>query len=155
MYPNMKNFLDLLAIETPCVQVELHLSPVALHQWPQCRVEVNGTTLHDDVMHQDLLLDSHVPLLEPLAVAVTLHGKTYSEHQECAIVLKRFDIDGHNILDNYSQHAVYTNDHGYQDPTSYLGFNGTWNFNTTKPFYHWWHEVQGRGWLLTPHAKVS
>jgi hypothetical protein len=151
----MKTFLDLLAIDTSTLAVELRLSPVMLGQSPQCRVEINGMQLYDDHVCQDLELCHSTSLLLPLDVAVSLKGKVYSATNESAIVVKSLTVNGHNVLAFCSQHTVYTNDHGYHDPTTYLGFNGTWHFNTTKPFYHWWHDMQGRGWLLTPHAQIS
>lgn len=151
----MKNFLELLATEPPRIKLRLHLVPVIDGQYPQCRVIINQTTKFQNVLREEVWLEHDIALLESLDVNIMLHDKVYEINQECAVVIQALEIDSHKMLPGYAHHAVYINDHNYSEPTTYLGFNGSWQWALNQPFYRWWHHAQGRGWLLEPNATAS
>ena len=59
-------------------------------------------------------------------------------------------IDGFDIVPGYVHLASYENEVNYTEPTTYLGFNGTWTWAIDQPFYIWKHHATGQGWLLQP-----
>lgn len=146
---NMKNFLDLPATN-PEIQVWMMLEPIIANGPPYVRVYINGRLVHCDYMIEGTIIMNKVPLLDPVDIRVEMSGKLYSETLETAVVIKEFTLDEIKIVPTYTHLVSYMNDHNCTDPTSYLGFNGSWEFKTDCPFYQWLHLVSGQGWLLTP-----
>jgi hypothetical protein len=142
----MSKFLDLLATEKT-LDVVLTLRPIGC---PQLQVTVNNQVLYHDQLNQSIVLQHSIPLLDPLLVTVALSDKLYGQ-KETAVVIEQFDIDNFSIVPAWTQLAKYSNDHNYNDPTNYLGFNGSWVLATDVPFYQWKHIITGQGWLLQPH----
>jgi hypothetical protein len=141
----MSKFLDLLATETT-LDIVLRLQPLGN---PQVVVNINGTILHYGHLEMPVTLQHSVPLLDPLTVSISLYDKVYGNN-ETAVIVEQFDIDNFAVVPAWTQTATYHNDHDYNDPTNYLGFNGTWELSTNCPFYQWKHHITGQGWLLTP-----
>jgi hypothetical protein len=103
---------------------------------------VNGVALtQDNVIY-------HVDLLSPFSVVIELYNKHYTTEYETAVIIKRLSIDNIDIMGQYDYLAEYDNDHGFKNPTNYLGFNGKWTLTIDRPFYQWLHQVTGQGWLL-------
>jgi hypothetical protein len=142
----MNNFSDLLAIDS-VLNVKLQLTPV--HQ-PWAKVMINQQCVWDDQLIKPLAVACQLPLLEPLNVSIELHSKDYAVDNLSAILIEQLTIDNFELIPNWTQLADYVNDHCYQDPTNYLGFNGTWRLSISEPFYQWQHRVGGQGWLLKP-----
>ena len=79
-----------------------------------------------------------------------MNNKEYSAERETAVIIKNIQVDNIILIPKFEYLAEYINDHNNNDPTSYLGFNGTWILDINQPFYHWLHKHTGQGWLLTP-----
>ena len=141
----MSKFLDLLATENT-LDIVLRLQPLGT---PQVVVNINGVVLYQGCLEMPITLQHSIPLLEPLTVSITLFDKVYGA-EETAVIVEQFTIDDFAIVPAWTQTANYSNDHNYNDPTNYLGFNGIWTLDTNKPFYQWKHNITGQGWLLTP-----
>lgn len=145
----MKNFLELLATD-PKIDIEIRLSVIKENGAPHCVVKVNDSVLYHGHQDHDLVLSSQVSVTDTIEIVVTMDGKQYSGTKETAIILQSISVDGFAIVPNWTHLARYDNDQGHDQPTSYLGFNGTWRFAIDQPFHVWKHHVTGQGWLLEP-----
>ena len=146
----MKNFSDLLAIK-PCINVGLRLHPITANGNPSCRVEINNKIMYQGSLYQDINISTSVTLQETISISVSLQDKNYHPILETAVVIQDLIIDDFNLVPDWTHLASYQNDHAVNNPTSYLGFNGTWQLLIDQPFYLWRHRVTGQGWLLTPY----
>lgn len=111
---------------------------------------INQQCVWDSELTAPVVLEYQLPLLAPLNISVELHSKDYTKDNTSAIIVEQLVIDNFELIPRWTQLVDYVNDHGYQDPTNYLGFNGTWKLSITEPFYQWLHRVSGQGWLLKP-----
>jgi hypothetical protein len=94
-------------------------------------------------------LTYYVELSRPFSIIIELYDKHYTTEYETAVIIKQLSIDNIKIIPTYDYLAEYVNDHGNNNPTSYLGFNGKWTLQINRPFYQWLHQVTGQGWLLS------
>lgn len=155
MYQNIKNFSDLLDIDRFFLSIDLCLAPVIQGRPPVCKVTINDVLQFQGRLLQTIQLHQDIDLLTPVDLKVTLQDKLYSHTQESAIIVKSLAVDGFDLIPNYVHCVKYINDHEYDQPTNYIGFNGTWHFSTQLPFYQWRHHAQSHGWLLTPNAPTT
>jgi hypothetical protein len=135
----MKTYSDLQAIDTDLV-IQLDLE---LKGQPRGHVGINNR-----VQPLDTQIQVRMPLLDPLKIDIVLSDKDYNNPVETAIIIKRLSVDNIDIMGQYDYLAEYINDHGFKNPTNYLGFNGKWTLTIDRPFYHWLHLHSGQGWLL-------
>jgi len=142
----MKNFSDLLATDLH-LDLELIVEPVGR---PDVEIWVNQQLIHQGQLSESITVSKQLPLLKEFSVAVKLKNKVYSQESETAVVLNQLSIDGFDIIPQFTHLARYVNDHVFTDPTCYLGFNGEWRLEVTKPFYQWQHEITSQGWLFQP-----
>jgi hypothetical protein len=96
-----------------------------------------------------VVLEYRVELLDNIDIVIKLYNKEYSADNETAVIIDNISIDDIDIVPKFDYLAKYVNDHNNNNPTSYLGFNGTWQLNIDQPFYRWLHKHTGQGWLLT------
>jgi hypothetical protein len=147
----MKKFSDLLDIDpAPTVLIHLRLSAVCHNGNPRCRVTINHIVVSDGEIANDINIYHRVALIDSIQCEIYMYDKKYSSDKETAVIIQHLSIDGFDIVPSWTQLANYSNDHGVNDPTSYLGFNGTWTLNIHEPFYIWRHKITGQGWLLYP-----
>ena len=142
----MKNFSDLLA-------TDLHLDLVLIAEpigRPDVEIWVNQQLIHQGQLSKPITVLTQLPLLSGFSVSVKLKNKVYSAESETAVTLNQLSIDEFDIIPRFTHLAQYSNDHDFKEPTSYLGFNGEWRLEVTKPFYQWQHEITGQGWLFQP-----
>lgn len=142
----MKTFSDLLATDL-YLDLTLVVEPIGV---PDVEIYINQTLLYQGPLLGPRTMRQQWPLLWGFVVTVKLKNKIYSLESETAVNLTRLCVDDFDLVPQWSHLACYVNDHGYTDPTSYIGFNGEWKFEITKPFYQWRHEITGQGWLLHP-----
>lgn len=145
----MKTFLELLDTEQ-YICLWLELLPVLDNGVPDVTVVINGMNHVHQQLDKPLTLVQALPLLDPVVIEITMAGKKYSPDKETAIIIDRFEIDRFAITPDYAEYATYENDQNVDATTSYLGFNGTWTFDTKVPFYQWMHQATKQGWLLSP-----
>ena len=142
----MKNFSDLLATDLH-LDLVLTAEPVGI---PDVEIWIDQQLIYQGQVSAPITLSTQLPLLSGFSVSVKLKNKVYSLESETAIALSELSIDGFNLIPNFTHLAQYTNDHDFKEPTSYIGFNGEWKFEVTRPFYQWRHEITGQGWLFNP-----
>jgi hypothetical protein len=56
-----------------------------------------------------------------------------------AVEIKLLSINGQEILPRYQHLAT--------PPTAWIDQTGTWEFDICGPFYPWFHEISGQGWV--------
>jgi hypothetical protein len=142
----MKNFSDLLA-------TDLHLDFVLIAEpvgRPDVEIWVNQQLIYQGHLLESFTVSTQLPLLSGFLVSVKLKNKVYSLESETAVTLTKLSIDGFDLVPNFTHLAQYTNDHDFTEPTSYVGVNGEWRLEVTKPFYQWRHEITSQGWLFQP-----
>ena len=143
----MKQFSDLQAIDTT-VNIDIMLTAITQNGNPDITVMVNDQILFDKSLQGTVLLSCQLPILSSMFFCLELKNKQYNQNLETALIIDRISVDNIDIMPTYSHLADYQNDHGNNNPTNYLGFNGKWTLTIDRPFYHWLHQVQGHGWLL-------
>lgn len=143
----MNRFSDLQDINT-VILVGLKLSPISNNGMPSVTVMINNTVIYSDNISDPIILTHSIELLSPIYISIELSKKIYHPILETAVVIDYLQFDGIDMIPRYTHHASYTNDHNNNQPTSYLGFNGTWQLDIPKPFYHWFHDITGQGLLL-------
>jgi hypothetical protein len=141
----MKNYSDLLDIDR-LIPVSIQVEPVGQ---PCVDIAINDTVIEYQSLTDIITYTQFVDLLTPLTVSVVLSDKIYSQQHETAVIIKRLTVDNIDLTPSYDYLADYQNDHNNNNPTSYLGFNGKWTLTIDSPFYHWLHQVQAQGWLLS------
>ena len=142
----MKNFLDLLDTDLH-LDLKLTAEPVGT---PDVEIWLNQQLIHQGQLLESFTVSTQLPLLSGFLISVKLKNKVYSLESETAVVLTKLSIDGFDLVPNFTHLAQYTNDHDFTEPTSYVGFNGEWRLEVTKPFYQWRHEITSQGWLFQP-----
>lgn len=144
----MKNFSEVTATRSR-LKIALWLRPVGE---PWAVIKSCDDLIFNGIIKDDICLDVDHDLMTPLSLSIELKDKTYSLDHETAIIVNKITVDDISIIPEMSHHFHYENDHGFTDPTCYLGFNGIWRLDTQQCFYRWWHRATGQGWLLSPTA---
>jgi hypothetical protein len=139
----MKTYSDLQAIDTR-LTCHIHLEPVG---HPDVSV-IAGPHLAGGILYRDLDIQVGLDLQQPFVIQIQLQNKIYTADSETAVHIRSIQIDGQDLVPRFLGLAHYDNDHGFKNPTDYLGFNGKWTLTIDRPFYHWLHEHTGQGWLL-------
>jgi hypothetical protein len=145
----MKNFSELLDTDIK-ISVAVTVSPVADNGMPTARIKINNQTWYYDALAATTTVTCLIPLLDTVVVEIGLSNKSYDQFKETAIIIDSVRIDDFEIVPNFTHLAHYQNERNIDDPTAYLGFNGTWKLNIPDSFYQWHHTVTGQGWLLKP-----
>jgi len=136
----MNNYLELQDIDNN-IPIKVKLSIIGS---PDFSIGINNKHWDNQT---DVIIDHK--LLNPIDIEIQLRNKHYTLEYETAVIINQLSIDNIDLIPHYDYLANYQNDHGNNDPTSYLGFNGKWTLTIDRPFYQWLHQVQGQGWLLT------
>jgi len=146
----MNNYLDQLDIEQHQLMIQLTLSGIVNNGVPNTLVRINDEVCYSGAVDGSMTVCRTVPLLTPISIAITLDNKVYSAQAETAIVIESLTVDGVDMVPHYTNCIGYDNDRQQLIQAFYLGFNGVWIFTINKPFYRWWHDASGQGWLLEP-----
>jgi len=145
----MNNFLDLL--DTDCqINVTLKLGVIHDNGYPGVSVRVNDNVIEYLQLTKSVEHQFDIPLLDPIEIEISIKDKQYSEIKETAVLIDSMNIDGFEIVPQWTHLAEYHSERGLQGPTSYLGINGSWKLTIDRPFYQWRHHVTDQGWLLEP-----
>lgn len=145
----MKNFSDLLATNQQ-INLNIELGCIVDNGSPRIGVFVNNCCLLNTWLNEPITLDYSVNLLDTINIRITMNNKEYSAERETAVIIQSIQIDNIEIIPKFDYLSEYINDHNFNNPTNYLGFNGTWILDINQPFYRWLHEKTAQGWLLTP-----
>jgi len=143
----MTVFSELLATEHS-LTIKIQLSPIVDNGVPICAVRINDSVEYYGQLLDSITLVKQLSLLEIFDIKISMLDKRYSEERETAIIIKSILIDDFEIVPYYTHLAKYNNDHNYNQATSYLGFDGTWQLSIDRPFYQWQHQATNQGWLL-------
>jgi len=146
----MKNFLDQLDIKQHCITVTVKLQVIGTNGFPGASIRVNQDVVEYVQLLTTVEQQFKVGLKDSIEIEISMMDKEYSQTQETAVIIESVDIDGFEIVPNWTHLAVYDSERGVQGPTSYLGINGSWKLTIDRPFYQWRHLVTGQGWLLEP-----
>lgn len=141
----MNSYSDLQGI-SHLIPVSICIEPVGQ---PLVDIIVNDTVVNYHPLNHLTTHTEFIDLLNPLTVSIVLSDKIYSQQHETAVIIKRLTVDNIDLTPSYDYLADYQNDHDNNNPTNYLGFNGKWTLTIDSPFYHWLHQVQAQGWLLS------
>lgn len=145
----MKTFYDLLDTDTT-LSIEIGIHSITDNGAPDAWISVNGKRTDYNNLEKPVEFSITVDLLEPLLIEIGMSGKQYDSEKETAVIVDTINIDGFEIVPNWIHLATHHNERGFNGPTNYLGFNGTWRLVTQEPFYQWRHHATSQGWLLMP-----
>ena len=145
----MNSILDLSVIEHTVLFCAV-LRPIYQSRPPHVDIILNDRLLFSGNLYGAYTIQTTLPLLDSIRFEVGLRDKVYDEQDETAVIIDQLDIENFSFIPNYTHWCKYTNDHGFDTPTNYLGFIGVWRLIINEPFYRWHHRVTDQGWLLEP-----
>jgi hypothetical protein len=145
----MNNFLDLLATRQQ-LNLTIKLGVISHNGCPGASLRVNNDVIEYLQLDSAVEHSFELAVVDPIEIAISMSNKQYSEHAETAVLIQSINIDGFEIVPQWTHLANYNSERGSQGPTSYLGVNGTWTLTIDRPFYQWKHLITGQGWLLEP-----
>jgi len=146
----MKNFYDLQGISTN-IDFVLELEVVKDNGEPTVEIFLNETKLYGKYPLTGFRkIYTRLKLMDSIKLEISMSDKQYNVKKETAIIIKSLKIDGIELIPAYNHLVDYQNDHNINAKTNYLGYNGTWTLYIDRPFYQWYHQVSGQGWLLSP-----
>lgn len=117
MYQDMKNFLDITAIDiNRQLQVEIELIE---HNNPDFAFTVNG------IPYQSKM---YFGLLDRICFSCKISNG--------AVEVAKITINGHEVLPIYQHLATPANN----------WITTEWEFTVPAPFYPWYHKITGQGW---------
>jgi hypothetical protein len=140
----MKTYSDLQDIDTR-LNLVIELEPVGT---PAARVIVNDKEYDYPRLSNSIIINDYLLLMDNINIDIILSDKHYTTEYETAVIIRRLSIDNIELTPKYDYLAEYHNDHNFNNPTNYLGFNGKWTLTFDRPFYHWLHHHSGQGWLI-------
>ncbi len=117
----MKNFSDITAIDT-AGQLEVNVELVEHHN-PVYTFLVNGSPMASTA--ETFYFD----LLSPLSLKCVVNTG--------AIEVAKLTINGYEVLPIYQYLA--------NPATAWI--TATWEFGAPAPFYPWYHQLSGQGWI--------
>lgn len=126
MHQDSQNFSDIMAINTTKKLV----------------VEIEIAT-HGDIVYQMLLNNNPIIELHNIASLnlfddVDFSIKILENKNNSAVEIKKLIINGKEVLPLY-QHLASEN-------TCWIR-QGEWNYFISSPFYSWYHNASGQGWI--------
>lgn len=128
MHHDIQNFSDLTGIETQrklIVDLSLHK-----HGRTVSLIKLNGFVINVNKITFEL------DLFDPVNLEIDLID---FDEGTSAIEIESLIINGHEILPKYL-HLAST-------PTIYIDKLGSWKFEIPSPFYVWYHQITGQGWI--------
>jgi hypothetical protein len=146
----MKNYLDLLDTDVHLLDICLKLKAITNNGIPLISVTINDDICFRGYLDNTITVYKRIALLDTLSVQITLENKNYSDTAETAVVIDSLTIDNIDMVPTCIDCICYANDQNQNTQAFYLGFNGVWQFKLNEPFYRWWHQQSGQGWLLEP-----
>lgn len=128
MLQDIQNFSDLTVIDTSalievCVKLKVHGDPVFVF------------SVNDDRFSTDAF-NKRYPLNTRFTFRCVL--TRFTEGHD-AVEVKSVTINGKEILPLYLHQGF--------PQTSYFNFSEPWVFEMCSPFYPWYHEITGQGWI--------
>lgn len=128
MLHDIQNFSDLTAIDTKrklIVDVRLRK-----HGYTHSNITFNGFAIYTD--HFTFELD----LFDPITFEIELLD---FKEGTSGIEIESLTVNGYEVLPKY-QHLA-------SEPTNYVDKLGIWYMSIPSPFYVWYHQITGQGWI--------
>lgn len=122
----MNNFLELTGIK-PKLNLQFYYK---IHKNLICEVKIN------EHLCSPGMNKIKIDLLEPIVIEATIFDKI---DNESALEITHADVNGYIFLPLYMHLSNYKN--------CWHNEVGTWKYSIDKPFYVWYHEVSGQGWI--------
>ena len=126
MLPDINNFSNILDIDT-ANQLEVHLI-LHVHDQVEYCMQLNNHRIES--LDQKIFLDLFSPIQLTCQITNTDRG---------AVEIKRFSVNDKEILPVY-QHLA-------DPPVAWIDKKGVWCLDIPAPFYTWYHEISGQGWV--------
>jgi hypothetical protein len=128
MHQDIKTFSDLTAIDTRRkLIVSLQLQK---HGCTESIVKLNGYVINTNQIQIEF------DLFDPIKLEIELLD--FAEGTS-GIEIVNFSVNGLEILPKY-QHLA-------SKSTNYIDFLGVWSFEIPAPFYVWYHQISGQGFI--------
>lgn len=128
MHQDIKTFSDLTAIDTQHkLIVGLQLQK---HGQTKSIVKLNDYVIAADQIRFEF------DLFDPIKLEIELLD--FAEGTS-GIEIVNFNVNGLEVLPKY-QHLA-------SKPTNYIDFLGVWSFQIPSPFYIWYHQISGQGFI--------
>jgi hypothetical protein len=124
----MKNFYDLTAIDTSD-RLKLILR-IVRHGTISAIIKLNNKILNSDYLIQSFDLFDTIKL--EISVLDFIEGSS-------GIEIAELSINGYEILPKY-QHLA-------NPKCNYVDFKSPWVLEIPGPFYVWYHDISGQGWI--------
>ena len=124
----MKNFSELL-VTRPNLTVVIEL-------------KIHGRVSYQASINQHIIstyTKNVFDLMSPLNFSIQLDD---FDEGTSGIEIVEFSVDGLEVLPLYRHIA--------SPPTHYIDKLGIWKLEILLPFYQWYHDISGQGWILKP-----
>lgn len=128
MHQDIKTFSNLTDIETVHA-LELKLE---FKRHGNC----SATICINDNWYVDEPGVIHVNLFDPISLRVNM---LQFEEGSSGIEIVNFSVNGLEVLPKYQHLATH--------PTNYIDFFGEWSLEIPAPFYVWFHQISGQGFI--------
>jgi hypothetical protein len=151
----MKKFYELLDTKFQ-LPVFLKLTPLT-EKSPHVEVRLNNHRMYAGNPITEVAIHHYISSRDFIKLTFTITGKNYTEDNTSAIIFQALTVDGVDLKPHVTQRAEYKTDQDwgvYDKPTDHFGWNGTWYFESNKPFFHLKHEIKNYGWMLTPKTTT-
>ena len=128
MHQDTQTFSDITDIETVhALQVELEYK---IHGNCIAYVMLNDYR----IVHPEATIG--VNLFDPITLRVNL---LEFEEGSSGVEITKFTVNGLEVLPKYRHYA--------NKDTTYIDFYDDWVFEIPYPFYEWYHDISGQGWI--------
>lgn len=130
MHLDMNNFSDITAINT-ADQLAVQLC-IVRHGNPYGGCKINNIDLYTNA--GDNQFNFKLDLLEPISIDANIVDPNGG-----ALEIVEFSVNGLEVLPLYLHRA--------SSPTTWINQKGLWYFIIPGPFYPWYHEITGQGFI--------
>ncbi len=128
MHQDIKNFSDLTGIDTQRkLVVDLCLQK---HGYTKSLVKLNGFVVNVDK------ITFEIDLFDPINLEIELFEFTEGSS---GIEIQALTVNGLEVMPKF-QHLA-------SSPTNYIDKLGKWYLEIPAPFYVWYHQISGQGWI--------
>lgn len=146
MHQSLETFLKTLDTKHN-LNLKIELTILKENGYPDFELYINSSKQNFEKKDR-IILEKQLPLFDPINIKLELKNKRYNQHKETAVKIDLISIEELDIIPKYQHLAKYQNDHNFNQPVAYLGFNGTWELKIDRPFFQWYHEISGQGILI-------
>jgi hypothetical protein len=143
----MKTFCDLLATDLT-IKIEIELRPEFELSPPRVTVMVNQ---HQEtfVLARPRHMQFELLLLDSIDLVVQVESTDQIDPRR-GVEISRLDIDHKALMPHHCRLAELSDNLVQYAPTNHIVQHGQWRFRIDRPFYQWYHDISGQGWLLKP-----